>query len=414
MSMLKDLLAKFDALNEGQDATQRSVPQLPAEFKPRDISPVLGAPEKKHPTAGYFVGGESQGDVKEYMPMPEPITDDTVMELSPDTLARYRAAAKADKAFNQRGIDTALSRAARDQAPGRAEWEDEAEFLKSVNAKRDRGLKRAGDTSDFQEGLEDEPPPEKGSLEYRALKRMKGPTQEDALEALVIEIGLDRFKRENKLYREYVPALVHHYKKQGMAEGSFYNPMDDERRQQAAMDQERKDFKRREMGHELRNEPANNYQVSIDGRRWKVFADRAHAQAVARKLQAKGKKVDIHVTGAPVSESATTEDLVSKGGKNLGDYLQDVAKIIKKDPALLDRVARELDKLGPAVKTLHTDDGHEIKIHGNEDDGFRISIKNKAAKGRFRDLDEARMAVELFVARRRKHSADHSDYVEEK
>lgn len=325
MSMLKDLLAKFDALNEGQDAAQRSVPQLPAEFKPRDISPVLGAPEKKHPTAGYFVGGESQGDVKEYMPMPEPITDDTVMELSPDTLARYRAAAKADKAFNQRGIDTALSRAARDQAPGRAEWEDEAEFLKSVNAKRDRGLKRAGDD--------------------------------------INEIS---------------------------------------------------DFKRREIEHELRNEPANNYQVSIDGRRWKVFADRAHAQAVARKLQAKGKKVDIHVTGAPVSESATTEDLVSKGGKNLGDYLQDVAKIIKKDPALLDRVARELDKLGPAVKTLHTDDGHEIKIHGNEDDGFRISIKNKAAKGRFRDLDEARMAVELFVARRRKHSADHSDYVEEK
>jgi flagellar hook-basal body complex protein FliE len=76
----------------------------------------------------------------------------------------------------------------------------------------------AGGMSNFEEGLEDEPPPEKGSLEYRALKRMKGPTQEDALEALVIEIGLDRFKRENKLYREYIPALMHHYKKQSVTE----------------------------------------------------------------------------------------------------------------------------------------------------------------------------------------------------
>lgn len=336
MSGIADILKRLDALMEGQNAAQRSVPQLPAEFKPRDISPVLGAPEKKHPTSGYFVGGESQGDVKEYMPMPEPLTDDTVMELSPDTLARYRAAAMQDKQFNLRGIAQANRMAQEKERQGDLgavdDWQDEAQFFRSVNAKRNRGIARAD----------------------RGLKRA----------------------------------------------GDDINEISD--------------FKRREIEHELRHEAPNNYQVNIDGRRWKVFGDRAHAEAVARKLQAKGKKVDIYATGAAVSESATTEDVVSKGGKNLGDYLQDVAKIIKKDPELLDRVAQELDKLGPAVKTLHTDDGHEIKIHGNEDDGFRISIKNKTAKGRFRDLDEARMAVELFVARRRKHSADNSDYVDEK
>lgn len=161
----------------------------------------------------------------------------------------------------------------------------------------------AGGMSNFEEGLEDEPPPEKGSLEYRALKRMKGPTQEDALEALVIEIGLDRFKRENKLYREYIPALMHHYKKQGMKEGRYYDPMGDERREQDAMDQERRDFKRKEMEYELRNEPKNNYAVHIDGRSWKVFGDKAHAEAVARKLRMKGKKAEVKITGAPVSEA---------------------------------------------------------------------------------------------------------------
>lgn len=58
------------------------------------------------------------------------------------------------------------------------------------------------------------------------------------------------------------------------------------------------DFKRKEIEFELRNEPKNNYQVSIDGRAWKVFADKAHADAVARKLRAKGKKAEVYVTGA--------------------------------------------------------------------------------------------------------------------
>lgn len=73
------------------------------------------------------------------------------------------------------------------------------------------------------------------------------------------------------------------------------------------------DFKKKEIEYELRNEPKNNYQVSIDGRAWKVFADKAHAEAVARKLRAKGKKAEVHLTGARVSEtideSATESDL---------------------------------------------------------------------------------------------------------
>lgn len=76
----------------------------------------------------------------------------------------------------------------------------------------------AGGMSNFEEGYENEPPPKPGSLEYRALQRMKGPTQEDAIEALVIELGLAKFKSENKLYREYIPALMHHYSKKGVAE----------------------------------------------------------------------------------------------------------------------------------------------------------------------------------------------------
>jgi hypothetical protein len=67
---------------------------------------------------------------------------------------------------------------------------------------------------------------------------------------------------------------------------------------------DRREFKRREMEHELGHE-TNNYAVAIDGRTWKVFASKSHAQAVARSLQNKGKKASVHETGAePTTEAA--------------------------------------------------------------------------------------------------------------
>jgi hypothetical protein len=72
------------------------------------------------------------------------------------------------------------------------------------------------------------------------------------------------------------------------------------------------------------------------------------------------------------SQEHATEDVVSSVKKKLGDYLQDVATAIKKDPTLIDKVS-QADHIGPAVKTITTDDGHEIKIHGNEDDGFGVT-----------------------------------------
>jgi len=70
---------------------------------------------------------------------------------------------------------------------------------------------------------------------------------------------------------------------------------------------DRREFKRREMEHELGHE-TNNYAVAIDGRTWKVFASKNHAQAVARSLQNKGKNATVHETGAePTNEAVKKE-----------------------------------------------------------------------------------------------------------
>jgi hypothetical protein len=123
---------------------------------------------------------------------------------------------------------------------------------------------------------------------------------------------------------------------------------------------------------------------------------------------------DHHGSREEMSEAkeSATEDVISAVKKKLGDYLQDVATAIKKDPDLMDKLPQTQDEI-KAVKTIKTDDGHEIKIHGNEDDGFRISIKNQDLKTAFKNLDEATMACEMYCSRRRGQNVN-ADYIEEK
>ena len=132
-----------------------------------------------------------------------------------------------------------------------------------------------------------------------------------------------------------------------------------------------------------------------------------------------GKIVSSYITKTPpqnwmVKEDVTKEDIITKLKARLGDYLSDLSKEIKSDPDLVDKLAAKApgDQMGPPVKTVTTDDGHEIQIHGNEDDGFRISIKNKPAATQFKNLDEAVMACEMYCARRRKQT-ESADYVDE-
>lgn len=116
--------------------------------------------------------------------------------------------------------------------------------------------------------------------------------------------------------------------------------------------------------------------------------------------------------GESVEESVANEDSLSDIKKRLGDYLQDI-KTKADDKELTDKKKLDADKLGPAIKTIKTDDGKEIKIHGNEDDGFRLKVNDKIHSATFKSFDEAQMACEAYVAKR-KSAMENQDYVEEK
>ena len=116
-----------------------------------------------------------------------------------------------------------------------------------------------------------------------------------------------------------------------------------------------------------------------------------------------------------------SEDLLSNVRRTLDDYLQDIEQKLEKqkDRDLISKAGQDIQKdplrdLLP-VKTIATDDGKDMRIHGNEDDGFVIRIRDRPMKARFRTLDEAEMACEIFAAHRRNRNmeAQAQDYVEE-
>lgn len=126
------------------------------------------------------------------------------------------------------------------------------------------------------------------------------------------------------------------------------------------------------------------------------------------------RSVEQMLAGSDLKESQTTEDVISTVKKKLGDYLSDLSKEIKSDPDLKDKIPQDGDRISSAVKTIVTDDGKEIKIHGNEDDGFRITIKDKQHSATFESLDHAVIACEMYCNRRRARRNNNNDYLEER
>ena len=89
-----------------------------------------------------------------------------------------------------------------------------------------------------------------------------------------------------------------------------------------------RDFKRQEMEHELGHE-TNNYAVAINGKTWKVFGTRNHAESIARKIQMKdpSKKISVHETGSPVSEQLAES---AYGSVKVGSPVKVYSNVLKK------------------------------------------------------------------------------------
>ena len=157
----------------------------------------------------------------------------------------------------------------------------------------------------------------------------------------------------------------------------------------------------------------------------------------------------------PLEEAITSEDVLDRVKSSFADYLKTVSDEIRQDSDLKDKkhedsdikeksttdralVAKkiketegELDsalsgvipaqqpageegvsiKESGVVKTVANECGL-WEMHGNETTGFEIRRGGQRLPTRFRNLDEAEMALEMFAARRRQMN-DSADYIDE-
>jgi hypothetical protein len=154
-----------------------------------------------------------------------------------------------------------------------------------------------------------------------------------------------------------------------------------------------------------------------------------------------------------LEEAVTSEDKLDKVKKSFAEYLDSIADE-KKDTDLKDRVRvdRDISKrpakdasivakqvVGVAedpteenpvvqmptapiqnptyaesapVKTIALEDGRSCEIHGDEGRGFEIRHGGRSLKSRFKNLDQAQMALEMYQARQRQQDLS-ADYIEE-
>jgi hypothetical protein len=64
------------------------------------------------------------------------------------------------------------------------------------------------------------------------------------------------------------------------------------------------------------------------------------------------------------------------------------------------------------VKSMVLENGAMFEIHGNEHTGFEIRHGNRTMKSRFKNIDEATMAIEMFRAKQQQRNQS-QDYVDE-
>mgnify|MGYP001244087723 CR=1 FL=1 len=83
--------------------------------------------------------------------------------------------------------------------------------------------------------------------------------------------------------------------------------------------------------------------------------------------------------------------------KSIMDYLGDIEK------------KHNSDMINTPIKSFTTDGGKELKIHGNEDDGYRIKVNGKESKSSFGKLDDAVVACETFLERAIQNNTDYVD-----
>jgi hypothetical protein len=132
--------------------------------------------------------------------------------------------------------------------------------------------------------------------------------------------------------------------------------------------------------------------------------------SVEEKLE---KKIDRDLGEKPVDRDIGKKD---KNNKDLVARQQELEEDpTEEDPVIqpgTTPVENPTYAESACVKSMVLENGAMFEIHGNERTGFEIRHGNRTMKSRFKNIDEAAMAIEMFRAKQKKDN-ESQDYIEE-
>jgi hypothetical protein len=381
---LSKLLSRLDELanitptsvRHGLNKQQRRAPQLPAEFQPGQISVLANRTDPEHPARRYFVGAESKG--AELQDTGEPFFVALVTRDARPRVQRTRTAMPMAQAQALAKRLATTSKFARKpfvtiypQGEGRPSAE---ELLTSYQNLAEDQLSEFVDTG--------------------------GPDSNDDIKKQVLEMYFEDGLKEQEIGKilglstQQVHQILHDYE-QGHGPEHL-----DELKRGTVNDYLSLASAAVRTGARQEKPKVNPVTGRAKPESWKVAAG---------KIAPAGSDMARYAKVKATNESRADEDRLSNIKKRLGDYLADVAQAIKQGDVLGDKNIDARDLM--AAKTITTDDGKVIQIRGNEDDGFRIAVKDRVSETVFTTISEAETAVRLYQSR---CGANKKDYMEER
>jgi hypothetical protein len=419
-SMSNDIRSILDRLAtvEGRlTPGQQRVPQLPALFKPRHVRALGSKTDPAHPMDGYMVGDSVEPKKTALEEAMAEIEEDMLSKVKKD-LTQYL-----DRLEKKVRVDRDLKDKARD-AVGRGEAEEEIEEFAPP-------------------GDDDSGPGEEEILRRLAAQWWHGdedPRAERALAAMGWEIGQDESGDDDAGV-----FLV----RAGDINGNSYMAFN----QSDLNVLDELDYS---AGSNATAQPSVNQQAQTAGNAIKTYMPAATKFAAGTVRQMKGQdptkdpayaklspaQQQQYVQAQKTIDSTDADELEKFDANQAAANIQGVAKTLP-NPAnmpdvnlksnVVDRKTaadyapatvsgkpatspESATKPDAPAATFEMADGKSLSCYGNDNEGYELRHGDRRLPSRFKNLDDAGMAVKLYQARRRQQSQQDlgQDYIEER
>jgi hypothetical protein len=438
LAILEGRITPVD-VKHGLNADQKSVKQLPALFKPRDISPTLSkTPYQKHPMDGWLVGEDEETDEAVVLSKDLAIHDPEGERFAnPDADAKVNTAAK----WKEVG-DLSMT-----TTPGYvAGYPNTDNKNVNVDIKGGPGASTTG-------GVATQPEKDMGPADVvKALPGMKEGNIPDKIPSPLDVINYKDYTRSMKdaFGQDWTPdpEPMKPYDTKNLGSVKYSQPPVEEELHKMLKHagvkhkQKVKEVAPDEQGGstggtiEPGTIPHDNVGLDSDDIPWhasgtlpgeaptlqeaKVEEEKLldkvkksltdYLQSVEEKLE---KKIDRDLGEKPESRDIGKKDKTDKDLVTTEQELEEDPT--EEDPVIQDTtppVQNPTYAESACVKSMVLENGAMFEIHGNERTGFEIRHGNRTMKSRFKNIDEAAMAIEMFRARQKKDN-ESQDYIEE-